>query len=142
MVYLIKNEVEKMSELYKKYRILIIAILIAAILWLFVNYQEGNLEDSFVFRNNSYLLDIKYENFSDDLIVSSISSKEVQIELEGYRFFNTYSDRDFKAYLDLSEVRVGDNIRLVKIRAPQNLNIESIDPELIRITVRKKDDTK
>lgn len=131
-----------MSELYKKYRILIIAILIAAILWLFVNYQEGNLEDSLVFRNNNYLLDIKYEKFSDDLIVSSISSQQVQIELEGYRFFNTYSDRDFKAYLDLSDVQVGDNIRLVKIRAPQNLNIESINPELIRITVRKKEETK
>ncbi|MCF8008366.1 MAG: hypothetical protein K9K32_01260 [Halanaerobiales bacterium] len=131
-----------MSELYKKYRILIIAILIAALLWLFVNYQEGNLKDSFVFRNNSYLLDIKYEKLSDDFIVSSISSEVVQIELKGYRFFNTYSKRDFKAYLDLSDVQIGDNIRLVKINAPQNLNIKSINPELIRITVRKKEKTK
>ena len=128
-----------MREFYKKYKILIIAILIAALLWLYVNYQEGNLRGSFNFSNQQFVLEIEYQDLSEDFTVFDVSDQTVIIKPEGYRFFNTYSKNDFKAYIDLENAQKGDNIRLVKINSPQGVKINSIEPEIIRITLEKNE---
>lgn len=124
-----------MRDFYNRYKILIIAILIAAVLWLYVNYQEGNLRGSFDFTSQEIRLEIKYENLANNLIVLDISENSVVIEPEGYRFFNTYSQSDFEAYIDLSEAQIGDNIRIVNIRSPQGVEINSKEPSYVRVTV-------
>jgi YbbR domain-containing protein len=124
-----------MREFYNKYKIVIIALMIAAVLWLYVNYQEGNFQSGLNFSNNQIRLDIKYENLSGNLVVLDISDQTVVIEPEGYRFFNTYSEDDFEAYIDLDDVQTGDNVRVVNIRAPQGVNINYKDPSIVRVTV-------
>jgi YbbR domain-containing protein len=124
-----------MNDFYNRYKILIIAVMIAAVLWLYVNYQEGNLRDNLSFSNNQFRLEIKYENLAENFIVLDISEESVLIEPEGYRFFNTYSKEDFEAYIDLSEVQVGDNIRIVNIRTPQGVRINLKEPSYVRVTI-------
>ena len=124
-----------MREFYNRYKIVIIAIMIAFVLWLYVNYQEGNLQGSFNLGSNQIRLDINYENLSDNLIVLNISDQSVVIEPEGYRFFNTYNPDDFEAYIDLSDVQIGDNIRIVQIKSPQGVQINSKEPSIVRITI-------
>ncbi len=124
-----------MREFYNKYKVVIIALMIAAVLWLYVNYQEGNFQSGLNFSNNQIRLDIKYENLSEDLVVLDISDQTVLIEPEGYRFFNTYSEDDFEAYIDLDDVQIGDNVRVVNIRAPQGVNINYKEPSIVRVTV-------
>ncbi|MFO7814687.1 MAG: hypothetical protein R6V14_02925 [Halanaerobiales bacterium] len=124
-----------MREFYNKYKILIIALMIAAVLWLYVNYQEGNFQGSFNFSPEQIRLDINYENLSENLLVLSISDQSVLIEPEGYRFFSAYSEDDFEAYIDLDEVRIGDNIRVVKIKTPRGVGISSKEPSIVRVTV-------
>lgn len=124
-----------MREFYKKYKILIITIMIAAVLWLYVNYQEGNLQESFNLSSNPIRLNINYENLADKLVVLDISEMTVLIEPEGYRFLNTYSAEDFEAYIDLSEVQIGDNIRIVNIRSPQGVQIKRKEPSIVRVTI-------
>ena len=124
-----------MREFYNKYKIVIIALMIAAVLWLYVNYQEGNFQAGLNFGNNQIRLDIKYENLSENLVVLDISDQTVLIEPEGYRFFNTYSKDDFEAYIDLDDVQTGDNVRVVNIRTPQGVNINYKEPSIVRVTV-------
>lgn len=124
-----------MREFYKKYKIVIIALMIAVVLWLYVNYQEGNFQAGLNFSTQEIRLDIKYENLSENLIVLDSSDQSVLIEPEGYRFFNTYNKDDFEAYLDLEDVRIGDNVRVVKIRSPQGVDIKSKEPSIVRVTV-------
>lgn len=124
-----------MRDFYNRYKILIIAVMIAAVLWLYVNYQEGNLQDNLNLSNNQFRLEIKYENLAENLIVLDISEESVLIEPEGYRFFNTYSKEDFEAYIDLSDVQIGDNIRIVNIRTPQGTRINLKEPPFVRVTI-------
>lgn len=124
-----------MREFYKKYKIVIIALMIAAVLWLYVNYQEGNFQAGLNFSTKQIRLDIKYENLSEDLVVLDSSDQSVLVEPEGYRFFNTYNKEDFEAYLDLEDVRIGDNVRVVKIRTPQGVDIKHKEPSIVRVTV-------
>ncbi len=124
-----------MREFYNKYKIVIIAVMIAAVLWLYVNYQEGNLQAGLNFSINQIRLDINYENLSENLVVLDISDQSVLIEPDGYSFFNTYSKDDFEAYLDLDDVQIGDNIRVIKIRTPQGVDINYKEPSIVRVTV-------
>ena len=124
-----------MRDFYNRYKIIIIAVMIAFVLWLYVNYQEGNLQGSFEFGSNQIRLNIKYENLTDKLVVLDISDQTVLIEPEGYRFFNTYGPKDFEAYIDLSEVQIGDNIRKVNIRTPQGVQINTQEPSIVRVTI-------
>jgi len=124
-----------MNDFYNRYKILIIAVMIAAVLWLYVNYQEGNLRDNLAFSNNQFRLEIKYENLAENFIVLDISEESVLIEPEGYRFFNTYNKEDFEAYIDLNDVQVGDNIRIVNIRTPQGVRINLKEPPYVRVTI-------
>ncbi|MCF8001072.1 MAG: hypothetical protein K9K76_04370 [Halanaerobiales bacterium] len=124
-----------MREFYNKYKIVIIALMIAAVLWLYVNYQEGNFQAGLNFGSNQIRLNIKYENLSENLVVLDISDQTVLIEPEGYRFFNTYNKDDFEAYIDLEDVQTGDNVRVVNIRTPQGVNINYKEPSIVRVTV-------
>ena len=124
-----------MRDFYNRYKILIIAVMIAGVLWLYVNYQEGNLQENLNFSSNQYRLEIEYENLAENLIVLDISEESVLIEPEGYRFFNTYSKDDFEAYIDLSDVQIGDNIRIVNIRTPQDIRINLKEPPYVRVTI-------
>ncbi len=124
-----------MRDFYKRYKILIIAVMIAAVLWLYVNYQEGNLRGNLNLSNNQFRLEIQYENLAENLIVLDISEDSVLIEPEGYRFFNAYSEDDFEAYIDLSEVQIGDNIRIINIRSPQGVKISLKEPPFVRVTI-------
>ncbi|MGM0444806.1 MAG: hypothetical protein ACQEQH_00230 [Bacillota bacterium] len=124
-----------MRDFYKRYKILIIAVMIAAVLWLYVNYQEGNLQSNLNLSNNQFRLEIQYENLADNLIVLDISEESVLIEPEGYRFFNAYSKDDFEAYIDLSDVQIGDNLRIVNIRTPQGIKINLKEPSYVRVTI-------
>lgn len=131
-----------MREFYNKYKLVIIALMIAAVLWLYVNYQEGNFQAGLNFSTNQIRLDIKYENLSEDQIVLDSSAQTVLIEPEGYRFFNTYSKDDFEAYLDFEDVQVGDNVRVVKIRTPQGVDINYKEPSIVRVTVTSYNEEK
>lgn len=124
-----------MRDFYNRYKIIIIAVMIAFVLWLYVNYQEGNLQGSIDFGSSQFRLNIKYENLADELVVLDISEQTVLIEPEGYRFFNTYRADDFEAYINLSEVQIGDNIRKVNIRTPQGVQINTQEPEIVRVTI-------
>ncbi|SRR6056297_1232542 len=128
-----------MRDFYNRYKIIIIAVLIAFVLWLYVNYQEGNLQGSFDFGSNQIRLNIKYENLNEQFVVLDISDQTVLIEPEGYRFFNTYSAEDFDAYIDLNDVQVGDNIRIVNIRTPQGVQISYKEPSIVRVTITSYD---
>lgn len=124
-----------MREFYNRYKIVIIAFMIAAVLWLYVNYQEGNFQAGLNFSTKQIRLDISHENLSEDLVVLDISDQTVLIEPDGYRFFNTYSKDDFEAYIDLEGVQIGDNVRVVKIRTPQGVDINYKEPSIVRVTV-------
>jgi len=137
MISFPKNEGDMMRDFYNRYKILIIALMIAAVLWLYVNYQENNLRESLDFSTNQLELDIEVINLEDDLYIKDISDQYVFIKLKGYRFFNTYSQSDFKAYIDLSEVRIGDNIRKIHIQFPEEVDIEEQKPLFIRVTIEK-----
>ena len=124
--------------LQEKHRLIILAILISLLLWFYVNNQTNNLTVFFNNTNKSFLLNLELKNLPDDYEIKNLSNDKVVIKLDNVPFFYKYNKGDFSAYIDLSDIHEGENINVIKVKTPPNVNIKEIDPEFIKTVINKK----
>jgi len=107
----------------------VIAILLAILLWLYVTAdQNPPLEKTLG-------ISINYENLRDDLsLASKINTVNVKIRGD-QKIINTLSLKDFKATVDLSQVKMGEQMIPVKIGNPLGVEIMGIDPKEVPVDI-------
>ena len=127
-----------MRWLQEKHKLLILAILIALLLWFYVNNQNDNFNVYFNNIQETFLLDLEAKNLPADYEIKNISDDKIVIKLEGIPLFHNYGKEDFSAYIDLSTINEGENISIVKVKAPADVEIKEIDPEFVKIIINKK----
>ncbi len=127
-----------MRWLQEKQKLIILALLIALLLWFYVNNQNDNFNVYFNNIQETFRLDLETRNLPADCEIKNISNDKIVIKLEGILFFHNYNKGDFSAYIDLSTVNEGENISMVKIEAPDDVKIREINPEFIKTIINKK----
>ncbi len=109
------------------YRIL--SLLLALGLWMFV------LEERNPTMENIFTVPVEVVNLPSDLVIAD-KPANVRIRVEGREaIIKDLAPRDFKAYLDLSGTQRGTVQENVIIRLPEGVNLLSVSPGQISITV-------
>lgn len=108
-----------------------IAILLAILLWMYVTADLNPPEE------RTLTLGISYENLRDDLtLTSKIGSVNVKIRGD-QKFINSLGLKDFKASVDLSQIKMGEQMLPVKIENSLGVEIVDISPKEVLINVDK-----
>jgi len=109
----------------------IIAVLLAILLWLYVTAdQNPPLE-------KTLNLSVNYENLREDLTLTS-KINVVNVKIRGdQKLINSLGLKDFKAVVDLSQVRMGEQMVPVKIENSLGVEIVDVYPKEVMINVDK-----
>ncbi len=131
-----------MKQIPEKYKLIFLSILIALLLWFYVNNQNNDFS---IFISNmktdtekTFFLDLEIKNLADDYQIENLSTDKVIIRLEEMFLLSSYKKGDFSAYIDLSGIKEGENIRLIEINSPEDVKIKEIEPEYVHIEASKK----
>lgn len=108
-----------------------VAVIFAIFLWFYVDAQQNPLSDQ------RFDVPVEYINMADDLSYSggnssvTVTVKGRQDRVSGLR------SSDFTATVDMSDALLGDNQLTVKIKAPANVEISTIRPAKMNVTVER-----
>jgi len=109
----------------------IIAILLAVLLWLYVTADQNPPIEK------TLSLNVNYENLRDDLTLT-YNNTSVNIKIRGKeKVINSLGLEDFKANMDLSQVRMGEYTLPVKVSNPLGVEIVDINPKEMKVVVDK-----
>ncbi|MDF2564130.1 MAG: YbbR family protein [Massilibacillus sp.] len=109
----------------------IIALIVAIVLWFFVMNEQNPAIDS------SFTLPLEVTHAPDGYTVNR-SVESVKLKVRGPRsLFATATERDFKAYVDLSGIKEGKHSIKVQTVLPQGFDIVTISPETVIFDIDK-----
>jgi YbbR domain-containing protein len=113
-----------MKELFKRNMgVKLLALFSAFVLWVYVAYQNPS--------SNQVIpqVALEYQGLPKDVAVVEIP-KTISLRLQGPRNQdNNITYKDVRAYIDLKDARVGNNILNVQVTIPAGYRIISINPE-------------
>ncbi|MDN5323626.1 MAG: hypothetical protein PWQ67_2080 [Clostridia bacterium] len=108
-----------------------IAILLAILLWLYVSADQNPPIEK------TLNLTVNYDNLRDDLTLTS-KGNSVNVKIRGdQKVINSLGLKDFKASVDLSQVKMGEQSLPVKIVNPLGVEIVEISPKEVKVNVDK-----
>lgn len=115
----------------------ILALLMAIALWAYV-LGEVDPVRTITIRN----IPIRFLDQSalteNGLVITDMDHEEVSVTFTAKRSLVTkISADDFHATADLREVKLGNNLIMVNLTKPSNINLESVSPEYVNITTEK-----
>ncbi len=115
----------------------ILALLMAIALWAYV-LGEVDPVRTVTIRN----IPIRFLDQSalteNGLVITDMDHEEVSVTFTAKRSLVTkISAEDFHATADLREVKLGNNLIMVNLTKPSNINLESVSPEYVNITTEK-----
>ncbi len=115
----------------------ILALLMAIALWAYV-LGEVDPVRTVTIRN----IPIRFMDQSalseNGLVITNMDHEEVSVTFTAKRSLVTkISADDFHATADLKDVKLGDNLIMINLTKPSNINLESVSPEYVNITTDK-----
>lgn len=109
----------------------VIAVLLALLLWLYVTADKNPPIEK------SLNLSINYENLSEDLTITS-KNENVAIKIKGdEKVISSLGLKDFKASVDLSKAKIGEQELTVLISNPLGIEITEIYPKEVHVNIDK-----
>lgn len=118
----------KIKEMFRRnLGMKLLALLSAFVLWLYVAYQNPATEQVLP------QVPLEYQGLPKDVAVVGIP-RAVSIRIQGARALDgdvTY--KDVRAYVDLKDARVGNNILNVKVTMPAGSRLVSVSPERVSV---------
>ncbi len=110
----------------------VIAVFIAVILWLFVTGDQITRTTP---TRILFQVPLRVENLHQEYVVTDIPSS-VGITLEGLpEDFTDLTVQEIDAYVDLGGREPGNHLIEVKDQPPRGLNLISIEPEQVRVSI-------
>lgn len=119
-----KNLMNINNLLYK-----VIAVVLALLLWLYVNNQENPVTDQI------FTVPLEERGLESKLTISDRPSF-VKVRLQGQRkVLDDMSSRDIQAFLELSSLDVGQHIAEVHVSVPEKTQLVSVTPSNINLNL-------
>lgn len=123
------------SENQKK---LLLAFFIAVLLWGYASNQTANLFNYGEEQAASFLLDIEVRNLADEYEVESLSVNKAVIRIDYVSYFSKITKNDINAYVNLRNVKPGDNMKIIEVEMPSSARLLSVDPGYMIVKIKEK----
>lgn len=129
-----------MFSLTENQKKLLLAFLIAVLLWGYASNQTANIFNYGEEQAASFLMDIEVRNLADEYQVESMSVERAVVRIDYVSYFSQISRDDIKAYVDLRNVEPGDNMKIIEVDLPNSARLLGVDPGYILVNVSRKED--
>lgn len=107
----------------------IIAVVLALLLWLYVNHQENPVTDQI------FTIPLEVRGLEQNLTISERPSF-VKVRLQGQRrLLDEVTARDIQAFLEMSGLDVGQHMAEVHVSVPQKTQLVSVTPGSVNLDV-------
>ncbi|RCW49276.1 MULTISPECIES: hypothetical protein [unclassified Halanaerobium] len=127
-----------MFSLQEKHKKIMLALFIAILLWTYANNQANNLFSFGEEKNESFIVDLEYRNLDDKYRIKSISGDKAVIRIDYVSYLVQLDKEDINAYIDLKDVSIGDNIKIIEVNVPTGARLISIDPGYVVVNIEEK----
>ncbi len=109
----------------------ITAVALALLLWLYVGQTQNSTTEKI------FTIPLEISNLSSDLVVRE-QDYQIQVRVEGAKqVINSTLTQDISAYVDVGDVGVGTATKSVKVTLPSKLQLISVDPSTVSLTVEE-----
>jgi len=125
-----------LSENQKK---LILAFFIAVLLWGYASNQTANVFNYGEDQAATFLMDIEARNLPDNYQLESMSVDRAVVRIDYISYFSRVDREEIKAYVDLSNVGPGDNMKIIEVELPNSAKLMGVDPGYLLVNVTKKE---
>lgn len=115
---------------WRNYSLMFISLAMAVVMWIYVNNLENPLQEK-VFR-----LSLTPINLPNGMVIEQIPER-ISIKVQTNNVPGGLSAEDFKATVDLANVRLGSNTLPVQVTGPHRVKITQINPEQVNVVVDK-----
>lgn len=129
-----------MFSLTENQKKLLLAFLIAVLLWGYASNQTANVFNYGEEQAASFLMDIEVRNLADDYQVESMSVDRAVVRIDYVAYFSQINRDDIKAYVDLRNVEPGDNMKIIEVELPTSARLLGVDPGYILVNVSRKEE--
>jgi len=127
-----------MFSLQEKHKKILLALFIAILLWTYANNQANNLLSFGEERNESFIVDLEYRNLDDKYRVKSTSGDKAVVRIDYVSYLVQLDKEDINAYIDLKDVSIGDNIKIIEVNVPAGSRLISTDPGYVVVNIEEK----
>ena len=127
-----------MFSLQEKHKKILLALFIAILLWTYANNQANNLLSFGEERNESFIVDLEYMNLDDKYRVKSTSGDKAVVRIDYVSYLVQLDKEDINAYIDLKDVSIGDNIKIIEVNVPAGARLISTDPGYVVGNIEEK----
>jgi len=129
-----------MFSLTENQKKLLLAFLIAVLLWGYASNQTANIFNYGEEQAASFLMDIEVRNLADEYQVESMSVERAVVRIDYVSYFSQISRNDIQAYVDLRNVESGDNMKIIEVEIPNSARLLGVDPGYILVNVSRKEE--
>ena len=116
-----------MFSLTENQKKLLLAFLIAVLLWGYASNQTANIFNYGEEQAASFLMDIEVRNLADEYQVESMSVERAVVRIDYVSYFSQISRNDIQAYVDLRNVESGDNMKIIEVELPNSARLLGVD---------------
>ncbi|MFW5885482.1 MAG: hypothetical protein ACOCUX_00455 [Halanaerobium sp.] len=128
-----------MFSLNENQKKLILAFFIAVLLWGYASNQTANVLNYGEEQAASFLVDIEARNLPEDYQIESMSIDRAVVRIDYISYFSKISKDEIRAYVDLSDVDSGDNMKIIEVELPTSARLMGVDPGYILVKVSEKE---
>ena len=125
-----------LSENQKK---LILAFFIAVLLWGYASNQTANVFNYGEDQAVTFLLNIETRNLPDNYQLESMSVDRAVVRIDYVSYFSRVDREEITAYVDLSNIDSGDNMKIIEVELPSSAKLMGVDPGYLLVNVTKKE---
>ena len=124
-----------MREIYNNKKLIFLALLIAILLWFYVNNNQNESFPGLVQnQQKSLILTVEKENVPQGY--RAVLSEEEVIIFINNSIYNNYEKNDFRAFVNLEEIKPGSEKKiLVQLDKPRSAEVIDVRPRYIRVTL-------
>jgi YbbR domain-containing protein len=119
------------SKSWQRYSLMIISVLIAILLWAYVTSTQYPTQE------REYRVSLQSSGLPKGMVIEDMPERVSVRVQSGSLSVGGLNAEDFKATVDLSGVRTGENRLIVDVTAPPEVNITMVNPREVTVTVDK-----
>jgi YbbR domain-containing protein len=129
-----------MFSLTENQKKIILAFVIAVLLWGYASNQTANIFNYGEEQAASFLVDIEVRNLAEDYQIESMSVERAVVRIDYVSYFSQLSRDDITAYVDLRNVDPGDNMKIIEVELPGSARLIGVDPGYLLVNIARKDE--